>query len=77
MFLTLDELTQLTGYERKGDQRKVLGRMGIRFVVNAKGVPIVSRAAVEEQLGGRSSGPALPDFEALAEVTSHGPQKKA
>lgn len=54
MFLTLDEITTLTGIKggAKGktrSQRQVdaLRNMGLPFFVNAAGRPVVTRAAVE------------------------------
>lgn len=50
MFLTADELRMLTGRARKSGQIAALRKMGVPFLVNAAGVPVVTRAALE---GGR------------------------
>lgn len=54
MFLTLDEISTLTGIKggargKTRNQRQVdaLRKMGIPFFVNAAGRPVVTRAAVE------------------------------
>ncbi len=51
MFLTDDELKDLTGYQRHADQRQWLLRHAWTFVVAATGRPIVSRAYAENQMG--------------------------
>lgn len=55
MFLTDAELSDLTGYMRKADQRKWLKARGWRFEVSAGGRPIVSRNYVDKQLGVEST----------------------
>lgn len=47
MFLTTEDLRILTGRARRADQVAALKRMGIPFWVNAAGIPIVARAAIE------------------------------
>lgn len=47
MFLTDDDLRRLTGKKWRSKQIAVLRRMGVPFRVNAAGVPIVARAAIE------------------------------
>jgi hypothetical protein len=47
MFLTADELAELTGRKIKSKQIEALRRMGLPFHVNAVGKPVVSAAAVE------------------------------
>jgi hypothetical protein len=47
LFLTTDEIAQLTGRARKALQIDALRRMGIPFWVNAAGYPVVTRAAIE------------------------------
>lgn len=46
MFLTPDELAQLTGYKTSGRQIDWLRRHGITFTINALGRPVVPREAV-------------------------------
>ncbi|CAB4131875.1 Domain of unknown function DUF4224 [uncultured Caudovirales phage] len=47
MFLTKDELRQLTGVARKAGQIAQLRKMGIAFYINAIGEPIVTKTTVE------------------------------
>lgn len=44
MFLTHDELEQLTGYRRPGAQIRWLRSRSIRHYVNGAGHPVVARA---------------------------------
>jgi hypothetical protein len=46
MFLSEDDLEQLTGYVRASEQVRWLRRHGILFWVNARGRPVVPRDAV-------------------------------
>jgi hypothetical protein len=47
IFLTNDEISQLTARKNKGAQIDALRRMGLPFFVNATGHPVVTRAAIE------------------------------
>lgn len=47
MFLTSEEVAQLTGRKFKSLQIKQLRTMGIVFFVNAMNAPVVPRASVE------------------------------
>lgn len=47
LFLTVEEMTVLTGRKIKSKQIEALRKMAIPFFVNAIGHPIVARAAVE------------------------------
>ena len=47
MFLSTEELVQLTGRKVKAKQIQALRVMAIPFFVNALGQPVVARAAVE------------------------------
>lgn len=47
MFLTSDDLAQLTGRRIKSKQIEALRRMGLPFHVNACGKPVVPVAAIE------------------------------
>ena len=69
-FLTQDEVQELTGYSRKGDQCRALANMGVKALVNRLGRPIVSREAVTQLLGVISSKQveAMPDLIALSEL---------
>ncbi|VVE20369.1 DUF4224 domain-containing protein [Pandoraea cepalis] len=55
-FLTPEEIRYLTGRQVKAKQVDALRRMGIPFFVNARGMAIVARVAIE----GRAT--ALPVF---------------
>ncbi len=46
LFLTSEELAQLTGRKLKSQQIKWLKTSGLPFWVNARGHPVVTRAAV-------------------------------
>lgn len=50
MFLSNDEMRDLTGYMRHADQRKWLTARGWLFEVAATGRPIVSKAHAESRL---------------------------
>jgi hypothetical protein len=50
LFLTTEELKQLTGYERNADQRRWLTKHGWKFEVSAIGRAIVSRQHAESRL---------------------------
>lgn len=47
MFLTSEEVRELTGRTRKSSQIAQLRIMGIPFFVNAGGHPVVTRSAIE------------------------------
>lgn len=64
-FLTPEEIRVLTGYTRKADQRRELRALGIKFLVNRTGRPVVLRQALAEHFGVRDAGPCMPDLEAL------------
>lgn len=64
MFLTDQELTQLTGKARPTAQRRELVRMGIKFRVNSLGRPVVCRSEVETGYG-RPEKKTQPDLEGL------------
>jgi hypothetical protein len=49
MFLTPDDLQQLTGYKKPALQRRWLVENGYSFDVRADGKPIVSRAYYESR----------------------------
>lgn len=46
MFLTAEELHELTGYAQRARQIAQLRKMGVPFFVNAAGRPVVVRAAL-------------------------------
>jgi hypothetical protein len=47
MFLSTEELVQLTGRKIKAKQILALRSMGVPFFVNALGQPVVARVAIE------------------------------
>lgn len=47
LFLTPEELRQLTGFALKAKQIECLRIMGIAFHINGHGRPVVTRATVE------------------------------
>lgn len=67
MFLTAEELRELTGYQVPAHQKRWLSDRGWVFVVSAFGRPKVSRAYAEQRLGVAVIGVAAqtsaePDF---------------
>ncbi len=62
MFLTDDELGELTGYKRHADQRGWLSRNAIPYWVSARGKPKVLRSALEPQAVRQ---PGEPDWQYL------------
>lgn len=57
MFLSEDDLHDLTGYVRAHEQKRWLIRHGLQFVENAAGHPRVLKSVVEAKLGGASVKP--------------------
>lgn len=47
IFLTIDEVAELTGRKIKSKQIEALRKMGLPFHVNAVGKPVVTAAAIE------------------------------
>lgn len=47
VFLTADDLAELTGRRMKSKQIEALRRMGLPFHVNAAGKPVVATAVIE------------------------------
>lgn len=69
MFLTADELRELTGLTRWSAQIRWLSARGWAHAVRADGRPVVSRKEAERQLESRGSAPRAratsePDFAA-------------
>ena len=70
MFLTADELRQLTGLKRKGDQARFLRGQGYAVELDANGRPLVLRSAVEARMGAVPvAKQAEPNWEALRSGT--------
>ena len=66
MFLTPDELEELTDSPRKGRQIKWLMDQGMRFVKSLSGRPKVLQAEVERvMLGGSRKEKQQPNFDQL------------
>ncbi|WP_260858521.1 DUF4224 domain-containing protein [Paraburkholderia sp. BCC1885] len=63
MFLTADELVELTGRRQRESQAQALRTMGIEHKVRADGRLVVSRRHVEQKLGVAAAGPV--DVDAL------------
>jgi hypothetical protein len=55
MFLSREELADLTGKTRRDAQLRVLRSMGLAFRLRPDGSPIVLRAYVEAMLGGSAA----------------------
>ena len=72
-FLTPDDIQVLTGYSRKTEQRRELKSLGIRYIVNHTGRPIVLRASLSEKFGLRPTRSCMPDLDAL-EALENGPK---
>lgn len=70
MFLTPEEIRDLTGYQRHADQRTWLTNHGWKFVANATGRPIVLRSFAEKRLGdeGAVKKSAGPNFSVISKA---------
>lgn len=53
IFLTSEELVELTGFRRSSSQKNALRMMGVNFLIRPDGSLVVSRRNVEELLGAR------------------------
>lgn len=58
MFLTAEELRDLTGYQKPAMQKKWLAARAWAYEVNAAGHPKVLRALVEKRMGISAAAPA-------------------
>jgi hypothetical protein len=67
IYLTPQEVEDITGKHRYRAQVRALGRMGIECRIRPDGRPIVSRLAFERTMNGsaRITAQVEPDFEAL------------
>lgn len=67
MFLTGDELRELTGYKLASSQCRWLESRGYPFETNASGKPRVLRAYVQQKLCPHPAGFLIdaPDFDAI------------
>lgn len=66
LWLTPDEVAELTAYKRWGPQCKALAAMGVEFTPNRVGRPLVKRAAYESQAKPRKK--AGPNWDAIRRV---------
>ena len=63
LFLTPEEVAELTDYKRHGKQVAALRQMGIPCTVNPAGRPIVARAVIEGAAKSeRPAGGSVPGF---------------
>ena len=70
MFLTKEELVELTGYKSRKKQMQWLAQNDIKFLVSGIGEPKVLKSAIEELLGAGESGKRLrkrvePNWDAI------------
>lgn len=70
MFLTPDEITELTRRQQRAAQRAVLNALGIIHKVRPDGSIAVLHAHIEKEFGGapaasKAKGPRQPNWEAL------------
>ena len=65
MFLTLEELEELTERKRKAEQVSWLRKNRVPFLVGANGHPRVSREFIARKLGGGAPEQPEPNFAAL------------
>lgn len=68
IFLTYDEIADLTGYVQPSAQRRWLQRNGYRFDVRGDGRPVVLRAQVDQRQRIREVRTSGPDLAALDSV---------
>ena len=65
MFLTLDEIEDLTERKRKADQVAWLRKNRVPFLIGANGHPRVSREFIARKLGGGTPETPEPNFAVL------------
>ncbi|RFA31314.1 hypothetical protein CAI21_01410 [Alkalilimnicola ehrlichii] len=72
LFLSDDELYQLTARKRQSAQIRWLERNGVKFTLNAEGRPRILRSHIEKVLGGDARPTRTqPNVKALMDFT-HG-----
>lgn len=83
MFLTPEELVELTHAKRRDTQIRALRMMGIEYKLRPNGTPAVLRSHVEKVFGGiQTEKPATlserwePNWAALDEITTRTSRKK-
>lgn len=65
LFLTKDEVIELTGYKKPALQRRWLIEHGYKFEVRADGRPVVLASTIEHKLRGKAPAQVSPDWSAL------------
>lgn len=70
IFLTVDQLVELTGRRRSTAQKNALQMMGVDFLIRPDGSLVVSRRNVEELLGAQpekvnKKPPIEPNWDAI------------
>ena len=67
MFLTPEQLIQLTGRRTRPAQRRALNQMGIIHEVRPDGFPVVMQAHIEQKMGGAPARASThePDWSSL------------
>ena len=68
MFLSDQELIQLTGYQRKAWQIRWLRNRRFRFEIDASGHPQVARAYVEKRMSDGKPESGQPNWAAMAKT---------
>ncbi len=74
MFLTQEELHELTGYQIPKCQMRVLRENGIKFIIGRDGKPKVLTSAVEENYGLKSNKEkkTVPNYKAFEQWIENG-----
>ncbi len=65
LFLTPDELHELTGAQKKSKQKEVLRKNRIAFVERSNGTPVVMRAAFMQPAPQQVSAKPAPKMDAI------------
>lgn len=66
LFLSCEEIEYLTGRRKPSAQIKTLKQKGFEFTVNAKGLPVLTRAHVEAMLSANTKAEQFtPNFGAI------------
>lgn len=73
MFLTSDDIEELTGYKNHAKQISWLARNGIKFLISGDGKPKVLQSQIELLIGGTSAPSRRktePNFERLERLAN-------
>ena len=71
LFISSDEIQELTGFKKKSLQIKQLKKLGIPFQVNRLGIPIVLQDSVQQALSNnnlRKTGAQSIDLNSLSRI---------